>query len=66
MDFTMATRPFALKRPFLPAYYKMRVEIEKVAKHIPRADAQWIGQRLSQLTPQQIRDTFRGAGLPTG
>ena len=64
VDFTMATRPFALKKPFHPAYYKMRVQIEMVAKHIPRADVRWIAQRLSQLTPGQLRRLSR-RGLRT-
>jgi hypothetical protein len=33
-----------------------------VGKHIPRADAKWIGSLLSQLTPDQIHDAFRAAG----
>jgi hypothetical protein len=33
-----------------------------VGKHIPRADAKWIGSLLAQLTPEQIRDAFRAAG----
>jgi hypothetical protein len=65
VDFTMATRPFFLKKPFLPDYYKMRVAIEKLAKHIPRADARWMGQQLSRLTPEQIRSAFRAAGYST-
>jgi hypothetical protein len=33
-----------------------------VGKHIPRADAKWIGSLLAQLTPDQIHDAFRAAG----
>jgi hypothetical protein len=36
--------------------------MENVTKHIPRADAKWLGQRLSQLTEEQISDCFRAAG----
>ncbi len=39
-----------------------RSDFEKVAKHIPRADAKWLGQRLSQLSEEQVRDCFRAAG----
>ena len=28
---------------------------------MPRADAKWMGQLLSQLSPDQIRDAFRAA-----
>jgi hypothetical protein len=31
-------------------------------KHIPRADAKWLGQLLSKLSADQIRDCFRAAG----
>lgn len=31
-------------------------------KHIPRADAKWLGQLLSRLSADQIRDCFRAAG----
>jgi hypothetical protein len=31
-------------------------------QHIPRADAKWIGELLSKLSADQIRDCFRAAG----
>lgn len=34
-------------------------------KHIPRADARWIGGYLAQLSDEQIKDAFRAAGYPT-
>jgi hypothetical protein len=34
-----------------------------VGRHIPVADAKWIGDLLAQLSPQQIRDAFRAAGF---
>ena len=40
--------------------------MEKITKHIPRADASWLGQRLSLLTEGQIRDGFRAAGYGAG
>ena len=61
VDFRMATRP-SLWKLRNPAYYKMRIDIGKVAKHVPRADAKWMGQQLSRLTPGQMRDAFRAAG----
>jgi hypothetical protein len=33
-----------------------------IGRHIPRADAKWIGSELVQLSPDQIRDAFRAAG----
>jgi hypothetical protein len=37
-------------------------KMKEVTKHIPRADAKWMGQLLAQLSPDQIRDAFRSAG----
>ena len=62
VDFEMATRPFPLFAPFDPGNYAKRADIEGVVKHIPEADAKWIGQQLSKLTPEQIQDAFRAAG----
>jgi hypothetical protein len=39
-----------------------RSDFEKVTKHIRRADAKWLGQRLAQLSEEQVRDGFRAAG----
>jgi hypothetical protein len=62
VDFVMATRPFPLVAPFNPKNYEQRSHIEKIAKDIPVDDARWIGQQLSRLTSQQIRDAFRASG----
>jgi hypothetical protein len=37
-------------------------KMQEVTKHIPRADAKWLAQRLSQLSEEQIRDCFRAGG----
>jgi hypothetical protein len=36
--------------------------MSKITKHIPRADAKWLGQGLSPLSEKQIRDCFRAGG----
>jgi hypothetical protein len=56
-----------LSRPSLiylatPKEFFNRVGIPWIGRHIPRSDAQWIGGLLAQLSPDQIRDTFRAAG----
>jgi hypothetical protein len=33
-----------------------------IGRHIPRADARWLGDWLGKLSPAQIRDAFRAAG----
>jgi len=37
--------------------------VHPVVEHIPRADARWVGQRLSRLSDEQIRDCFRASGF---
>jgi hypothetical protein len=39
-----------------------RSSFQKITKHIPRADARWLGQRLAGLSVDQIHDCFRAAG----
>jgi hypothetical protein len=45
-----------------PKQYDMRLHLRWIGQHIPRADARWMGQLLSQLSADQIRDAFRAAG----
>jgi hypothetical protein len=40
--------------------------MEQITKDIPRADARWLGRRLSMLTTNQIRDGFRAGGYGAG
>lgn len=61
VDFVLHSRPFFLTAVYVP-YYRERTNMEKIVKHIPRADAKWLGNRLSTLSEEQIRDCFRAAG----
>lgn len=61
VDFEMHSRPFLLTAVNVPNYHG-RTKMEDVTKHIPRADAKWLGQLLGQLSEDQIRDCFRAAG----
>ena len=61
VDFEMHSRPFFLAAVNV-SNYKERTRMEQVTKHIPRADAKWLGQRLAQLSDEQINDCFRAAG----
>jgi len=61
VDFEMHSRPFLLTAVDVPNYHG-RTKMENVTKHIPRADAKWLGQLLGQLSEEQIRDCFRAAG----
>jgi hypothetical protein len=62
MDFVLHSRPF-FTGVAEASNYRERTKMEEITKHIPRADAQWLGQRLSRLTDDQIRDAFRTAGF---
>src|SRR2546427_3612024 len=61
VDFEFHSRPFFLTAINISNYRK-RTKMEKLAKHIPRSHAKWIGGLLSQLSDEQIRDCFRSAG----
>jgi hypothetical protein len=61
VDFVLHSRPFLPTIVNVPNYIH-RTKVTDVATHIPRADAKWIGQRLAQLSDQQIRDCFQSAG----
>jgi hypothetical protein len=61
VDFVLHSRPFFLSALAITNYLE-RSKMEQITKDIPRADARWLGQRLSRLTDRQIRDGFRAAG----
>lgn len=57
------------KRPPLSSLFELewdfffrQTKMLWIGRHIPRADAKWIGSLLAQLSPDQIRDAFRAAG----
>ncbi len=62
VNLTFNSRPLFLLWAFSPSYYDERTRMEKIAKDIPRADARWLGKRLSMLSDGQIGDAFRAAG----
>ncbi len=65
VSFVMHTRPFVLSAVRVQ-YYRDNARMEAVARHIPKTDAKWLGERLSRLSADQIRDAFRAAGYPDG
>jgi len=63
IDFDFPKRPpliFLLSAPRAFCYYGHK--IRWMGKHIPRADAKWIGGLLAQLSHGQIEEAFRAAG----
>ena len=65
VDLVLHSRPFFLSA-IAVSNYRERSKMEQITKDIPRADARWLGQRLSKLTDRQIRDGFRAAGFGAG
>lgn len=61
VDFVLHSRPLFITAVDVPNY-RERSSMEAITKHIPREDAKWIGQRLAQLSKEQIRDCFRAGG----
>ena len=61
VDFDFPTHP-PIFYVFYPPLFFGHLRMHWVGKHIPRADAKWIGSLLAQLSRQQIRDAFRAAG----
>jgi len=45
-----------------PKEYIRRLRLRSLGRHLPRADAKWIGELLARLSPEQIRDAFRAGG----
>ena len=62
VDFVMHSRPFFLTIFNFPNY-RFRTRMESVTKHIPIADARWLGNLLGQFSTDQIGDCFRAAGF---
>jgi len=61
VDFNDPTKPPVIFFLNLPEFI-LQMQMGWVCHHIPRADVQWMGHLLAQLSPDQIRDAFRAAG----
>ena len=57
----MHSRPFFLAIFDFPKY-RARARMEHITRHIPLADARWLGEKLARLSDEQLRDCFRAAG----
>jgi hypothetical protein len=62
VDFVLQSRPFFPFVVHLPAY-RSRTRMESIVKGIPINDARWVGNRLGQLSVEQINDCFRASGF---
>jgi hypothetical protein len=61
VSFVLTTRLLFPAAIVVPVYVE-RARRRNVAKDIPLEDAKWLGQKLAQLSEQQIADCFRSAG----
>jgi hypothetical protein len=61
VDFVLHSRPFILTIFDVP-HYREYAGMEKIVERIPRDDARWLGQHLSRLSEEQLKDCFRAAG----
>lgn len=61
VDFGAPSRPTLIETFNLPVFVH-RLDLRWIGRHIPRADAKWLGGVLGRLSPDQIRDAFRAAG----
>jgi len=62
VDFSVPARPGMIIL-FNPHEFFSRIEEEWIGRHIPRADAKWMGALLARLSDTQIRDAFRAGGF---
>lgn len=65
VDFATPGRPSILIA-VSPGSFFSRRKFEWIGRNIPRADARWLGQLMSPLSPDQIRDAFRAGGFGPG
>lgn len=62
VDFILQSRPFFPLAVHVPNY-RARTRMESIVKRIPIDDARWVGNRLGQLSVEQINDCFRASGF---
>jgi hypothetical protein len=60
VDFNIPDRP-SLFLLVNPKTFRRRMHLRWIGRGVPRADARWVGQLLSQLSRDQIRQAFRAA-----
>jgi hypothetical protein len=61
VDFNVPTRPAMIRIFTLPEFIR-RLQMRWIGKQIPRDHVRWAATLLAQLSPDQIRDSFRAAG----
>jgi hypothetical protein len=61
VDFNVPSAP-GFGYVFVVPEMTRRLGLVWLGRHIPVADARWMGSLLSRLSPAQIRDAFRAGG----
>jgi hypothetical protein len=65
VDFNIPAKP-SVFIAVNPKEYFYRLKLRWIGQHIPRPDARWVGQLLTRLSSEQIRDAFWAAGYSQG
>ena len=65
-DYDIKPKGFGLITVFNPRYFFGQRRASKTMSKVPAQDAAWIGQKLSQLSDEQLRDAFRAAEYEPG
>jgi hypothetical protein len=61
-NYDLKPKKFGLLSIFYPPYYLRQRRATNRMHKVPVDDAAWIGSQLSQLSDDQLRDSFRAAG----
>jgi hypothetical protein len=65
-NYNVRPRRFGWLSMVYPPYFIRQHKATKTMRKVPTVDAAWIGNRLSQLSDDQLRDAFRAAGYDRG
>lgn len=61
-DYDLKPKKLGLLSVVYPPYYFRQRKATNSMQNVPAADAAWLGSRLSRLSDEQLRDSFRAAG----
>jgi hypothetical protein len=64
--YDLKPKKFGLVSLAYPPYFFRQRKATNIMRKVPVSDAAWIGSQLSQLSDNQLRDSFRAAGYDRG
>jgi len=65
-DYDIKPKGLGLVTIFYPPYFFGQRKASNAISKVPAQDAAWIGQKLAQLSDEQLRDAFRAAQYEPG